>query len=503
MMFKRSSGMLMPVSALPGPYGIGCFGPEALQFAGLLADAGFSYWQVLPFSPTGYADSPYQSFSAYAGNPYFIDLAELFRQDLLTAEELRSACYAGAPERIDYGWLYQTRDLLLRRAFARLDSGTRDRVQAFAESQADWLEEYALFRTIKNRHGERPWWEWPEPELRNHDQVALKGVRQEADEEIRYIAFVQYEFARQWQSLKARIHHLGLRLIGDMPIYVAGDSSDAWSNRHYFETGADGLFSRVAGVPPDYFAADGQLWGNPLYNWPVLAAENYAWWIRRIQAGLKVFDVLRIDHFRGFESYWAVPAGEKTARRGVWEKGPAMDLFRQILAAVPADSIIAEDLGDINDDVRAFLQATGLPGMKVMQFAFDLSPDSRDRPHDFVQNSVAYTGTHDNTTLSGWLKQLNDQEGQLVRTYCGIEPETPLPQAVRAMIRCLWQTAAALTVVPVQDVLALDENARLNTPGTLENNWLFRLRPDQMAHLDLSWIRQLNAAFQRYCPAEV
>ncbi len=496
-MLTRSSGILLPISSLPGPYGIGCFGPEALRFAESAAAAGFAYWQVLPFSPTGYADSPYQSFSAYAGNPYFINLDDLHSQGLLTADELQTARYAGSPERIDYGWLYTTREKLLRRAHARLDAAARNRVRAYAEAQADWLDEYALFRTIKTRHHERPWWEWPEAELRNHDAAALAEIRREVGEEIRFIEFVQYEFDRQWQALKAQVHRIGLRLIGDMPIYVAGDSSDAWANRQYFETGDDGLFSRVAGVPPDYFSADGQLWGNPLYNWPVLAAEGYAWWIRRIRAGLRIFDILRIDHFRGFESYWAVPAGEKTARCGVWEKGPAMDLFRYILAAVPADAIIAEDLGDINEDVRQFLARTGLPGMKVMQFAFSPNPESRDRPHDYLPNCVAYTGTHDNTTLAGWLQQAPEPELELVRTYCGFTSETPLRTAIAAVIRCLWQTCATLTVVPVQDILALGESARLNTPGTLTDNWLFRMTADQLDRLDLSSLGKMNAAFQR------
>jgi 4-alpha-glucanotransferase len=496
-MLQRSSGILLPVFSLPGPYGIGGFGPEALAFASQAAKAGFSYWQVLPFSPTSYGNSPYQGLSAYAGNLYFIDPAELHTQGLLTRAELAQAEFTGEAARIDYGWLYRTRERLLELAWQRRDSALATRVADFAARHASWLQDYALFRAIKSHFGEKPWWEWPDAGLRAHAAADLKAVALAETERIQFIAFVQYEFDRQWQALKLQINRLGVRIVGDMPIYVAADSSDAWACRDYFETDGSGLFSRVAGVPPDYFAKDGQLWGNPLYRWPVLAANGYQWWIDRIRSGLKTFDLLRIDHFRGFESYWAVPASAATARHGTWQKGPAMHLFAKILASVPADAIIAEDLGDIDEAVRIFLRETSLPGMKVMQFAF--APDGKvsDRPHHFPENCVAYTGTHDNDTLAGWLRSCPPAELALVRDYCGLPDATGSRADCLAIIRCLWQTAATLAIAPAQDFLGLDATARLNRPGTLEDNWVFRFTRDEMSRLDMDWIGKLNHAFER------
>jgi len=492
-MAERKSGVLMPVFSLPGPYGIGDFGAQALRFAERLAAAGFTSWQVLPFTPVGYGNSPYQGYSAYAGNPLFISPDLLAARDLLSRSECRAARYPGPGGQIDYAWLDENRPALLRLAYSRLDAAGRADVTRFAAREREWLEDYALFRTIKRSQSERPWWAWTDSQLRQADPGALARFRDRHQDEIQYLYFLAAEFDRQWQQLKQAVNNLGIRVIGDMPIYVSADSADVWARRQYFEMDASGAFTRVAGVPPDYFTADGQLWGNPLYNWPVLKAEGYDWWVRRIRAGLNTFDTLRIDHFRGFESYWAVPAGEKTARRGQWVKGPAMDLFRQILSVFPAAPIIAEDLGDIDGAVRLFLAQTGLPGMKVMQFAFDPASGAQDRPHQFPAHCVAYSGTHDNTTLADWLSQADDQQRLLIADYCG--------EASReAVLRCLWQSAAEHIVVPVQDLLGLGAGARINTPGSTSGNWTFRLTPADADRIEFDRFRRFNIIFGRYVP---
>jgi 4-alpha-glucanotransferase len=494
-MADRSSGVLLPVFSLPGPYGIGDFGRQARVFAASLAQAGFSSWQVLPFTPTGYGNSPYQGYSAYAGNPLFISLDMLADRGLLTREECQTARFAGDPGFIDYHWLEQNREPLLRCAFSRLDGTERQLIKAFVASEADWIEDYALFRVIKRSQGDQPWWSWKDDKLRQADPLALARVREQSAEEIAYWYFIEYEFNRQWRCLKDDLSLAGIEIIGDIPIYVSADSSDVWANKRYFEMDAQGRFTRVAGVPPDYFTADGQLWGNPLYNWPVHAAENYDWWVRRIKAGLTTFDYLRIDHFRGFESYWAVPYGETTARRGQWNKGPAMALFERLLAAFPDAPIIAEDLGDIDDEVRRFLLQTGLPGMKVVQFSFNPAASADNRPHLYPRHCVAYSGTHDNTTLAGWLSHIDPIEHALVRDYCG-------DATCEAVLRCLWMTGAERVIVPAQDLIGLGDTARVNIPGTMAGNWRFRLTDDQIDQIDFGHFSRLNTIFGR-CPVSL
>ncbi len=509
-MFLRSSGILMPIFSLPGPWGIGCFGPDARRFARKAAKAGFAYWQILPLTPTSAGDSPYQGLSAYAGNPYLIDLQQLRDRQLLTDAELATAAYQGDPARVDYGWLYFTREKLLYQAFLRLSESDRAAVAAY-KSRTSWLTDYALFRAIKRFYNDAPWWQWPDDGLRRHQPAALADFSARHAQELAYHSFVQYEFDRQWQALKADVNGLGIGFIGDMPIYVAQDSADVWAQNNLFEMDANSHLLRVAGVPPDYFSADGQLWGNPLYNWKLMEQDGYAWWIERIGAALQTYDVVRIDHFRGFESYWAVPADARTARVGVWEKGPAMKLFDRVLAAFPEAPIIAEDLGDIDDDVRAFLKATGLPGMKVMQFGFDGYFDGADLPHQHFANSVAYSGTHDNTTTIGWWHSASPEQIRQVNRYVRYQENlpagaAPLPEPTpaedlafcRCFLQTLWISAARLAVAPVQDFLALDESARINFPGKGDGNWLFRLTPAQMEALDVAWMTDLNRTYFRF-----
>ena len=522
-MFDRSSGVLLPIFSLPGPYGIGRFGPDALRFAEFLATAGFSYWQVLPFTPPGFGGSPYQCDSAYAGNPLFINPEELFQQGLVTQRELDAVVDVKTTHEIDYPRVDHLGEILLRQAFSRIDDALKRKIAGFREQNRVWLEDYAIYRAIRRRQQGKPWWEWNSEALRQADASALDVVRDLETAELDYTCFVQYEFDRQWHNLKSAVNAMGIQFIGDIPIYVAGDSADVWAQKKYFEMDETGQFARVAGVPPDYFTADGQLWGNPLYNWQVMEEESYAWWIKRIRAGLTTFDVLRIDHFRGFESYWAVQSGETTARNGIWVKGPAMQLFDRILDVFPNAPIIAEDLGIITDDVRSFLQQTGLPGMKVMQFALNPDDEDGDRPHTFPAHCVAYTGTHDNDTLVGWLKKLNHEAWLLVCDYCGLDvgsgslpditcstkvsqvdttedpiiPSHLIQPACRAVIRCLWQTSVNLVVAPVQDLLGQDEKSRINTPGCPTGCWTYRLNDIDLASLDADWFKRLNRIFQR------
>ncbi|MDD2533825.1 MAG: 4-alpha-glucanotransferase [Eubacteriales bacterium] len=504
-MMNRSSGILMPIFSLPSPFGIGSFDENALQFAQKALDAGFKYWQILPLNPTSAGDSPYQGLSAYAGNPYFIDLQQLYDQGLLTQDELDSAKYPWDQSTIDYGRLYETREKLLHLAYYRINDEKRWFVGEFVAKNHRWLPDYALFRAIKKANGDRPWWEWQDEGLRRHDHWALGTFAAVNSAEVGYHQFVQYEFDQQWQALKKQVNALGIEFIGDMPIYVSQDSADAWARTDLFEMDSDSHLLRVAGVPPDYFSADGQLWGNPLYRWDVMRDQGYAWWLDRIGTALTQVDVLRIDHFRGFESYWAVPAGETTARKGVWEKGPAMDLFNRVLSTFPDAPIIAEDLGDIDDEVRAFLNATGLPGMKVMQFGFDGYFDGKDLPHSHIPNSVVYSGTHDNTTTVAWWKTADEAQVEQVNRYIRYQPlDQKAGEAAndlnfcRSFLQTLWLSPAHLAVAPIQDFLGLGAEARINTPGTSEGNWRFRATTEQLQALDIDWIADMNKAYFRF-----
>lgn len=503
-MFKRSSGILCPIFSLPSPWGIGCFDQSARLFAEKLSKAGFAYWQILPMNPTSAGDSPYQGLSAYAGNPYFIDLQQLYDHQLLTREELDSARCGWNPDKVDYGWLYETREKLLHLAHARINEETRRAVEAFKAANSHWLPDYALFRAIKKANGDRPWWEWPNTGLRRHQIGALEQFVAQNPNEIEYHTFIQYEFARQWSALKADINALGVGIIGDMPIYVAHDSADVWARNDLFEIDEDCRLIRVAGVPPDYFSEDGQLWGNPLYRWDKMENNGYSWWLDRIGSALKTYDVLRIDHFRGFESYWAVPYGESTARKGVWVKGPAMKLFNVVLSAFPNAPIIAEDLGDVDDDVRTFLAATGLPGMRVMQFGFNGYSEGGDMPHSHIANCVAYSGTHDNPTTIGWWKSSNDATVDQVNRYVRYQCQSKQfgekydnMNFCRCLLQTLWISPARVAIAPVQDFLALGDSARINSPGTSEGNWLFRLANDQLDSLNIQWIKALNKTYFR------
>ena len=467
----RESGILMHITSLPGPYGIGTMGKEAYAFVDFLWKAGQSYWQILPLTPTGYGDSPYQSFSACAGNHYLIDLDTLAAEKLLKKQEIRDIPWGDNPERVDFGAMYAHRMGVLRLAYRRFQPDAD--YGAFVEENGDWLPDYALFMALKERCGGVPWLDWPEP-LRLREAAALEEKRRELSEEIGLQYFVQYEFARQWKALRKYAAGKGIRIIGDVPIYVPLDSADVWANPELFQLDENRRSQKVAGCPPDAFTADGQLWGNPIYDWKKMADTGYAWWIQRLKAAGKLYDVIRIDHFRGFESYWSVPAGDKTARNGAWVRGPGMDFVRAIQKALPGLSCIAEDLGYITPEVRRLQLDSGYPGMKVLEFAFDSREESNYMPHLYPVDSVCYTGTHDNVTLKQWLEEAAPGDVACAKAYLGLNRQEGY---IRGMIRGCMSSVSRLCVVQMQDYLELGKEARMNFPGTLSSdNWTWRAK---------------------------
>ncbi len=468
----RESGILMHISSLPGPYGIGTMGKQSFEFVDFLKAAGQRYWQILPLNPTGYGDSPYQSCSAYAGNPYLVDLSMLVEEGLLTANEVESVHWGDSDTRVDFGILYQQRYRLLRAAFDRFQD--QDALDAFCTEQCGWLPDFALFMALKDRFGGQPWYEWPQ-ELKLRHPDAMWQIRQELKNEIRLYCFVQYLFFRQWTALRSYAHSQGVKIIGDVPIYVPYDSVEVWADPELFRLDEDLRPTEVAGCPPDAFTEDGQLWGNPLYRWDRMKKEDYAWWIRRLTAAGRLYDVVRMDHFRGFESFWAVPAGDKTARGGKWEKGPGLEFIHAVEQALPDLRFIAEDLGFLTPEVLALRDESGLPGMKVLEFAFDSREPSEYLPHSYTANSVCYTGTHDNMTMRQWFDTADPEAVAYAKEYMSLTEQEGL---VWGVIRTAMASVSKLCVVPMQDYLDLGGEARMNFPGTLSSdNWTWRARP--------------------------
>ena len=468
---KRSSGILLPVFSLPSPYGIGTLGKAAYDFIDFLAAAKQSYWQILPVGPTSYGDSPYQSFSTFAGNPYFIDLDLLIKDGLLKKSDLAGIDWGSEPSRIDYEKIYQNRYKVLRKAFERGYARDKAEVEAFAEENA-WLEDYSLYMAIKKHFGMQCWTEWEDEAIRLHRPEAVRAYREKLSEDIAFYGYLQYLFYNQWEKLRAYAKENGIGIIGDVPIYVALDSADVWANPECFQLDEENIPKKVAGVPPDYFSENGQLWGNPLYDWEKMKAEGYGWWIRRIDGAGKLYDVVRIDHFRGFESYWAVPAGEKNAKIGEWLKGPGLELVKTLTNWFPNISFIAEDLGILTEDVHQLLKDSELPGMKVLEFAFNGKEPSNYMPHRFEKNCVCYTGTHDNTTLAAWLKEAKKAELTQAKKYLGLNSAEGFAWGV---IRGGMSSTANLFVAQIQDYLGLGKEARINTPGTDTGNWQWRM----------------------------
>ena len=473
---KRSCGVLLPISALPSPHGIGTLGQAAYDFVDFLAAAGQAWWQLLPVGPTSYGDSPYQSFSAYAGNPYFIDLDLLCEDGLLEPAEL-ALDWGRDPARVDYGKIYENRFRLLQTAKDRGWERDADKVKAFAEENADWLPDYALFMALKRHFGMRAWTEWEDADIRLRRPGAVERYRRELSGDVELFTYLQYLFFRQWEALRAYARERGVGMIGDLPIYVAMDSADVWADPRSFQLDQENLPREVAGVPPDYFSADGQLWGNPLYDWDAMKADGYGWWIRRIGGAAKLYDILRIDHFRGLESYWAVPAGETTAKNGHWVKGPGMDLLRVLLSWFPQIQFIAEDLGFLTPEVRQLLRDSGLPGMKVLEFAFDSREPSDYLPHTYTPHCVCYVGTHDNAPILAWRREADPEDVAMAERYLGLNDREGFHWG---MLRGGQSSVADLFVAQLQDYLGLGAESRMNTPGILGGNWQWRLLPGQL-----------------------
>ncbi len=484
MQFKRTAGILLPVSSLPSPHGIGTLGGCARTFVDFLSAAGQTYWQVLPVGPTSYGDSPYQSFSTFAGNPYFIDLEQLEAEGLLTAEEIARYDWGGDPRRVDYAALYQSRFPLLELAFKRGHSQDCREQETFAAANQAWLPNYARFMALKRRFGMLPWNEWPE---------ALPPEA-ELETDICFFTWLQFVFDRQWRALKQYANGKGISMIGDLPIYVAMDSADLCACPECFRLGENHMPAVVAGVPPDGFTDAGQLWGNPLYDWERMQADGFRWWEQRLRATLDRFDAVRLDHFRGFESYWVVPYGDKTAARGHWEKGPGRTFVDMLHRVFPDTLIIAEDLGYITDEVRSLVEYSGFPSMKVLEFAFDQREAGDYLPHFYPENSVCYAGTHDNATICGWLDEADPADVAAAKRYFGLNEEEGWHWG---FLRGGMASAARIFIAQMQDYLGLGAEARMNAPGTLGGNWQWRILPDETPPELAETIREFTLRYGR------
>lgn len=501
-MFERASGVLLHVSSLPGDYGIGGFGAPTRRFIDRLHETGCSYWQVLPFGPTDEWNSPYSGYSAFAGNAYFIDPETLAQEGLLTQEELESE-RCDNPYTAQFARLSQTRRDVLRRAFLRAPQEELDRVHAYLTVQEDWLPDYALFMALGHVLQKPDWRTWPDA-LRRHEEQACREAAQTYAQEVLFEAFIQYKFAEQWEGVHAYAKERGIQVIGDMPMYVSLNSADVWSHPDLFDISPDGDPKNVAGVPPDYFSEDGQKWGNPLYRWDEMRKDGYHWWVRRLKRSLSLFDVVRIDHFRAFSAYWAVPEEAETAKEGKWLPGPGMDFFRTLFASFGerTPKIIAEDLGLIDEDVLKLRDEAGFPGMRVMQFGFIDAQDNPHLPHNYEKNCVAYTGTHDNNTLFGWLWEILPHQRQYALDYCHFAGDNwqeggYQSPACRAIIAALWQSSAGLVLVPFQDLCGFGKDTRMNVPGVAQDNWAYRITQENLDRLDVDWLREMNVLYKR------
>ena len=488
----RESGILMHITSLPGPYGVGTMGKSAYSFVDFLKKAGQSYWQILPLTPTSYGDSPYQSCSTFAGNHYLIDLDMLVEEGLLKKEELSSIHWCDRENKVDFGIQYRNRLEVLRLAYGRFESN-EDFVN-FCRENGSWLSDFALFMALKDANEGKPWYQW-ETELKIREPNAIWQARRELRDEVSFYSFVQYLFRKQWTALRTYAHKNGIRIIGDVPIYVPYDSADVWSNPELFQLNEDLDPTGVAGVPPDAFSEDGQLWGNPLYRWDLMSQQGYAWWINRLEAAGKLYDVIRLDHFRGFESYWEVPYGDKTARGGRWVKGPDMEFINTIKEKLPQVRMIAEDLGVLTDAVLELRDGSGFPGMKVLQFAFDSREPSEYLPQAYITNTVCYTGTHDNMTTRQWFESASVDAVAYAKEYMALTTEEGY---VWGVIRTAMSSVSDLCVIQMQDFLNLGAEARMNFPGTLSDaNWTWRAEKGMLTDTLAEKIGKMTRLYNR------
>ncbi len=495
MKFERSSGVILHPTSLPGPYGIGDLGPAAFQWIDQLAETGCRLWQILPLGPTGYGDSPYQCFSAFAGNPYLISPELLLKEGLLETSDLGDKPDFPT-QRVDFGWVIGWKLAVLDRAYSRFEQGVLPELRAelddFRIAQSAWLDDFALFMALKDAHQGSPWTTW-EPPLRDRQPEALAEARRVHSDAIQKQIFRQFLFFRQWAALRTHVNAKQMLIIGDIPIFAAHDSVDVWANPGLFYLDKHGQPTVVAGVPPDYYSPTGQLWGNPLYRWDTHAANGYAWWLERIRSVLNLVDIIRLDHFRGFAGYWEVPGNAKTAEKGRWAPGPGAHFFQALRGALGDLPIIAEDLGEITPDVLALRDQFDLPGMKIMQFAFWTDPNDPFLPHNYPRNCVVYTGTHDNDTVRGWYERAPEKERDFYRRYL----ERDGHNVAWDFIRAIWSSVAVFALAPLQDFLDLGNDARMNYPGNPSGNWSWRMSPEAMSEFLIQRINKLNWLYSR------
>ena len=490
----RSAGILLPVASLPSNYGIGCFSKEAYKFVDELKSAHQKYWQILPLGPTSFGDSPYQSFSTFAGNPYFIDLEKLIEEGLVTKDECDECDFGNDLRNIDYEKIYDSRFGILWVAFQNFDKTDAEFVE-FCNSNKEWLDDYALFMSIKDSHEGKEWTKWEEG-IKLREQDAIEQYRKVLIDDIDFYKFIQFEFYKQWMNLKKYANDQGIQIIGDIPIYVAFDSADCWSDKKLFQFNENNEPSAVAGCPPDAFAATGQLWGNPLYDWEYHKQTNYEWWKKRVSYSFKLYDVVRIDHFRGFDEYYSIPYGDPTAENGHWEKGPGISLFNSLTEEFGKLNIIAEDLGYLTDSVKQLVSDTGYPGMKIMQFAFDSREQSNYLPHTYDKNCVVYTGTHDNDTIKGWYDTISSADKAYSKKYLN-NAGTKKNDIHWDFIRASLASVADMAIIPVQDYLGLSSESRINTPSTLGNNWKWRMLKGEFDEKLIKEISELTDIYGR------
>lgn len=491
---KRGAGILLPISSLPSNYGIGTLGEEAFRFIDQLKEAGQRYWQVLPVGPTSFGDSPYQSFSAFAGNPYFIDLDILMEEGLLKKEEVESVSWGADPTDVDYALLFQNRFPVLKKAYGRSRHKEEKEYSVFLKQNKYWLQDYCMYMAIKFHFQNQEWQRWDE-DIRYRKKAALKKYQEQLAEEIGFWEFCQYKFFQQWDRLKKYAHRKKIRLIGDIPLYVSMDSADVWAHSDLFELDERKKPINIAGVPPDCFSEDGQRWGNPLYNWTAMESDGFRWWAKRMKANAGLYDVIRIDHFIGIVNYWSIPASCPTAVDGKWRKGPGKKLTDVIKQATKGTDIIAEDLGVVGPNVRKLIAKTGWPGMKILEFAFDGTADNEYLPHNYrTSNCLVYGGTHDNATLMGFYGAKKKKELKYLMNYLHISKKKEIP---RAMIRAAYGSIASTAIFQMQDILELDNRARMNLPSTVGTNWRWRMLPGQFTEDHIRMLKKYCRIFGR------
>lgn len=491
--FIRGAGILMSVTSLPSDYGIGTFGEEAYRFVDLLVDLRQKYWQVLPLGPTSFGDSPYQAFSAFAGNPYLIDLNQLIKEGLLIETEVKAYNWGSDAQDVDYAVIFENRFKVLKQAFERFDRWEQE-YRVFCRENKEWLEDYSLFMALKNHFGNREWLAW-EPGLRDRDPETLAEYKEQLKEQVEFWKFCQYKFYEQWNKLRKYANSRGIEIIGDIPLYVALDSTDVWANREDFLLGADGRPEVVAGCPPDAFSDLGQKWGNPIYDWEKMEAEDFPWWRRRMQASAKLYDIIRIDHFIGVVKYYSIPAEDQDARGGKWNKGPGKKLTDAIEESVGESKIIAEDLGVSVPGVKKLMEKTEWPGMKILLFAFDGNTAHEYLPHNYTDpNAAVYAGTHDNDTIVGYFRDKTEYELAFLYEYLGISSKEEIPDAI---IRLAYSSIANIVIMQMQDLLKLGNEARMNLPSSTGRNWRWRYTKDGLSEERRAWLRTLATIYRR------